>query len=211
MATGSTRNSGRLAAAFACGCLALVCLVCHLSTMEGAMNDATNEELRMRLERAAATGRLDGLEIEYWVGGGSPPPHYRSDQLRLFARGGRDVVEFARPLFDASFDPPDLVEKFTADAQPADVQGVARLVLAARLLDEAVQTGPSAGFDVLATEIAIAAGELRFERKHRGNELPESLRPLAQKIDELRQRLAKAGVRSVIHGGEPLNPPPPRR
>lgn len=175
------------------------------------MNDATNQELQMRLERAAATGRLDGLEIEYWVGGGSPPPHYRSDQLRLQTRGGRDVAEFARPLFDASFDPPDLVEKFTADAQPADVQGVARLILAAHLFDEAAQTGPTAGFDMLATEIAIAAGERRFERKHRGNELPENLRPLAQQIEELRQSLEKAGARSVLQRGVPLDPPPPRR
>jgi hypothetical protein len=189
----------------------LLGVVCHSSTMETDMNDSTREELRARLERAAAVGRLEGLEIEYWVGGGAPPPHYRSDQLRLLTQGDRDVFEFARPLWDASFDPPDLIEKFSADAAPADVQSVLRLILASGALDEAGQTGPTAGFDMLATEILISDGARRFERKHRGNDVPDNLLALSQEIDELRKKLEKGGERSVFQRGERLSAPPPRR
>jgi hypothetical protein len=189
----------------------LLGVVCHPSTMETDMNDSNREELRARLERAAAVGRLEGLEIEYWVGGGAPPPHHRSDQLRLLTQGGRDVVEFARPLWDESFDPPDLIEKFTADAEPADVQSVLRLILESRVLDETGQTGATAGFDMLATEILISDGARRFERKHRANEVPENFLALSRKVDELRKALEKGGERSVFQRGERIAAPPPRR
>ena len=64
------------------------------------------------LDRLARLGRLDGVTLEYWVGGGLPPPYYRSDQSRLLTSGGRDLLEFARPCHDPINRHEGLVEKF---------------------------------------------------------------------------------------------------
>jgi hypothetical protein len=206
---GSSRNRRRWPARILI--YGLLGVLCNPSTAGTDMNDSTKKEIRARLERAAEAGRLDGLEIEYWIGGGAPPPHYRSDQLRLLTRDGRDVFEFARPLWDASFDPPDLIEKLSAEAKTADVQQVARLILESSLLDEPTETGPTGGFDLLTTEIAIAAGSRRFERKHRGNQVPGNLVALSREVHALCAALETSGERAVFQRGERLSAPPPRR
>ena len=69
------------------------------------MTDLPLQSMLTKLAEIERSGRLTGLEIEFWSGGGLPPPYYRSEQLRLTTRGGRDIMEFAKLKWDESFDP----------------------------------------------------------------------------------------------------------
>jgi hypothetical protein len=161
-----------------------------------------------RLERSAQTGRLDGLTIEYWVGGGLPPPHYRSDQFRLLTVEGRDTLELARPLWDDAFKPPQLVEKFQRPADAADVRRVAHLILDAGVFREPHDEKPTGG-DMLSTEVIVTAGGTMLQSVYRGN-VPPALRALETEVERLRLALEREGARSVFHEGTRLVPPPPR-
>ena len=94
---------------------------------------------RELLEASARTGKLEGIEIEYYVGGGLPPPLYRSDQLRLLVSDGRSTLRFARPVYDRRYDPYPL-EIFQMAATPDDVQLIAGLLLKSRIFSSAPST-----------------------------------------------------------------------
>src|SRR4051794_23053923 len=51
----------------------------NLANVDTRESDMANVDTE--LARIEASGKLGGVEIEYYVGGGLPPPHYRSDQL----------------------------------------------------------------------------------------------------------------------------------
>ena len=188
--------------------LILVTLLANCDTVTSIMQDSTGGFLA-RLERSAQTGRLDGLEIEYWVGGGLPPPYYRSDQFRVLTVQGRDTLEFARPLWDDAFKPPQLVEKFQRPATTADVRRVARLILDAGVFTEQHEEKPRVG-DGLSTEVILTAGGTKKQSVYRGN-VPPKLRALEADVERLRLTLEREGARSVLHQGTPLVPPPPPR
>ena len=82
------------------------------------------------ITQAETTGKLNGLEIEHYVAGGLPPPHYRSEQFRLFVDHGRDTLWFATPDYTVRVKQgeqyPQHVYRLTAS--PNDVKMIARLV-----------------------------------------------------------------------------------
>jgi hypothetical protein len=155
-----------------------------------------------RLQLSEQTGRLDGLEIEIWTGGGQPPPWYRSDQFRLLVSNNHDGLEFARIRFDTAYDPPDLVEKFQLVAQPADVQLIARLLresgaFAVRYTEE---ENPGVA-DILRTEILISWGGQQHKRVYYRT-VPGALTPLMTEIDRQVERLIAHGQRGLYHRGK---------
>jgi hypothetical protein len=162
-----------------------------------------------RLERSAQTGRLDGLEIEYWQGGGLPPPYYRSDQFRVLTVEGRDTLELARPLWDKAFEPPQLTETFQRPATPADVRHIARLILDAGVFRERHEEKSRIG-DGFSTEIIVTAGKTRLKNVYQQS-VPPKLRALEAEVERLRLALERDGTRSVFHDGKRLEPPPPPR
>jgi hypothetical protein len=199
------RSTGTVLFAVAGG---LVTLLANCETVTSIMQDSSDEFLA-RLERSAQTGRLGGLEIEYWIGGGQPPPYYRSDQFRLLTVQGRDTLEFARPLWDDAFKPPQLVEKFQRPANTADVRRIARLILDAGVFTAPQEDKPK-GADILSTEVIVTAGGTRHQRAYRGK-VPPMLRALEAEVEQLRLTLEREGERSVFHEGTRLVPPPPPR
>ena len=155
-----------------------------------------------RLLQCEQTGRLDGLEIEIWTGGGQPPPYYRSDQFRLLVSSGRDVLEFARIKFDAAYEPPDIVEKFQLMAQPADVQTIARLlretgVFSVRYAEEENPNIP----DILSTEVIVTHNGQQHKRVYYRT-IPKALIPLKAEIDRLIEQLIAHGERQLYHRGK---------
>ena len=87
------------------------------------MTVATEDVLR-RVQAAAEAGELLGVELEWYVSGGLPPPHTRSDQLRLRVEDGREAIVFARERWDVAFDPANVHDKWDlpADAESTQVQ-----------------------------------------------------------------------------------------
>jgi hypothetical protein len=189
-------------------CAVLVWFSVAIAAQKPVGQDSSGEFLA-RLERSAQTGRLDGLEIEYWVGGGLPPPHYRSDQFRLLTVQGRDTLEIARPLWDDGFKPPQLIEKFQRPANMLDVRHIARLILDAGVFTAQHEDKPAVG-DGLSTEVIVTAGGTKHQRVYRGR-VPPKLRALEADVERLRLTLEREGVRSVFHQGKRLVPPPPPR
>src|SRR4051812_44593663 len=93
-----------------------------------------DEFLMGRLGESESSGALDGLEIEYWTGGGLPPPRYVSHQFRLLQKNEGDTLRFARPRFDAAFQP-HLIDARELPASPDDVRTLARLVRESGIFD----------------------------------------------------------------------------
>lgn len=175
------------------------------------MQELSADQLRARLQTCANTGHLNGLEIEYWVGGGQPPPYYRSDQLRFLPTSDGETLELARPLWDTAFDPPQLTEKFERPAKPVEIQQVARLIVAARVFTERYPEEDKRGAsDVLSTEVIITAEGSRLARVYHGS-LPAPLRTLGAEIERLRAAVERDGIRTVWHQGRRLESAPPRR
>src|SRR5512144_1322885 len=81
------------------------------------------------LRDVASSGRLQGLAIGYWAGGGPPPPLYRSEQMVLYHFEGHDTVEVSRTLFDKKYQPPSCRETFRARAEPAEIRRIAGALL----------------------------------------------------------------------------------
>ena len=170
------------------------------SCSEGvAMSDRETESMLTKLRACAQTGALAGLEIEVWTGGGQPPPYRRSDQLRALVADGRDVLEFAHPKHDVSFDPPDLVERFRLPAKPDDVRRFARLVLDTGVFARAQEPDPG-GADGLVTEVTVTLEGQRFERRYSGTP-PDFLGPLVTATEAWVARLQREGERALLHQG----------
>jgi len=151
------------------------------------------------LRAAEKTGKLDGLEIEYYVSGGLPPPHYVSEQFRLLVRDGHDVLEFATPNYDpklpqgASY-PKDI---YTLPATPEDAKTIARLVLASGAFREsASDAGAPAPADALRTELEVTGGGKTAKCVYLGRE-PAELPKLREAVEALIERVKAHGQHEV--------------
>jgi hypothetical protein len=173
------------------------------------MSDLPIEAILARLAAAERAGRLNGLEIEFWSGGGLPPPYYRSDQLRLMTRGAQDVVEFATIKWDESFNPPQLQEKWLLPLRPEQTSEVIRLLLATKVFTTTYpeEHNPNIG-DVLSHEILLTADGAHLQRKYYRQE-PVALAPLRAAIAGLIQLAKTHGRHGVFHQGKEVPPPPP--
>lgn len=163
------------------------------------------------LERAAATGQLNGLEIEVWHGGGQPPPYFRSDQFRLLTQGGRDIQIFARPLFYPGGEPETLVEAFRMEAGPEVIRTLAGLIqeggLFARSFPEETHPG---GADAFSTEVILTFEGRQCQRRY-FRRLPEAVEPLMALVQRAIAQLKTGGRRGLFDQGrevaEPSRPP----
>lgn len=92
----------------------------------GIFGDTDARRLSNRLEDAARTGDLGGLQIEYWDRGGPPGPGYESDQLVLAAERGATLCTHTSARFDGTFEPPFRAEERTCPADPAAVRALCK-------------------------------------------------------------------------------------
>src|SRR5271165_951616 len=131
------------------------------------MASSTSDLMGGRLAHSVATGRLDGLEIEFWKGGGLPPPHYLSDQLRLMTQGDTEVVEFASLKWDDHFDPPNVQEKWIATVRSRDVHDIAQLMESTNFLHTAYseETKPNIA-DCFSYEILLTYQGRQEKKKY---------------------------------------------
>lgn len=160
--------------------------------------------------RVAEHGRLDGVTIEYWVGGGPPPPLYRSDQFRLLTVENRDTIEFARPYRDPKAEREGLIEKFQLPAQPSEVRGIAKLILATGAFERQFPEEKDPGrADALATEVIVTTGGREFKRRYFTGS-PKPLEPLRAEVERLVQRLTATGTRQILSQGKPIEETVPR-
>ena len=156
------------------------------------------------IARLAEQGRLDGVTIEYWVGGGLPPPFYRSDQFRLLTVEKRDVLEFARPYRDPATKREGLIEKFQLPAQPSDIRGLGKLILDARVFTQHFPEEDDPGrADILSTEVIVSVGGREFKRRY-FSASPKPLEPLRAEVERLVLRLTASGKREIFSQGKPI-------
>lgn len=152
----------------------------------------------------AERGRLNGVTIEYWVGGGPPPPFYRSDQFRLLTVENSDILEFARPYHDPKKKLEGLVEKFQLAAQPSAVRRLAQLIIDTGVFRQRFPEEKDPGrADALSTEVIVSIGGREFKRRYFTG-LPKPLEPLRAEVDGLVQRLLAGGKRQIFHQGKPI-------
>jgi hypothetical protein len=156
------------------------------------------------LARLAEQGRLEGVTVEYWVGGGLPPPFYRSDQFRLLTFENRDIFEFARPYRDPATKREGLVEKFQLAAQPSDVRRLAKLILDTGVFERHFPEEKDPGrADALTTEIIVIIGGREFKRRYFTGS-PKPLEPLRAEVERLVQKLVASGKREILYQGKPI-------
>jgi hypothetical protein len=156
------------------------------------------------LDQIEKAGELNGCAIEYYVGGGQPPPFYRMEQLRLLTVEGRDTIEFATLAYAQHFDPPDLIVKFQQPATAEQVRRVSQLILKTQVFtQEYPEEQNPGGVDLLSTEIIVSKGDRQATRRYyRG--IPQALIPLQQEITTLIGLVKSQGRRTVLHQGKPL-------
>jgi hypothetical protein len=176
----------------------------------GTMTDLPLQSILTRLAEIERSGRLTGLEIEFWSGGGLPPPYYRSEQLRLATRGGRDIMEFAKLKWDESFDPPQLQEKWLYPLQPDQTSTVARLLLGSQAL---IRTYPEEQnpniADILSHEIVLTANGSEVKRRYFRKE-PDALGELRAAVNGLIDLTKKQGRYGLYHQGNEVPPSRPQ-
>lgn len=175
-------------------------------TAERQVDMAATELLDIEhlLQAVEASGTLGGVVVEYWFGGGQPPPYYRSDQLRLFRGEEGDMAQFATLAYAPFFEPPSVVARFRIPASAADIREVARLLRTSGVFSpEAPEPPGLGGADALSTELIVTSGDRRVERRL-PEPLPANLAPLQAKMRELTDRALASGSGRLVHEGRTL-------
>ena len=209
---GTRRDFGKLTIAYAVLATSLVSMwgsgtaLFGQKTAEkkGSMVQLDTAFILAQLANCEKTGRLGGLEIEFWTGGGQPPPYYRSDQFRLLTSDGNDLLQFTTIKWDKRYDPPDLHEKFLLQAVPSDIESVARLLRETGVFVKRFPEEEKPGIaDVLSTEIIVSAAG-RQEKRVYYLGLPDKLVPLREQIEKLIELTKSKGKKEVYHQGKPV-------
>lgn len=143
------------------------------------------------LARMEATGKLEGVEFEHYVGGGLPPPYYHSDQFRLLSRDGRDTIEFATANYSSkpAKDTPYPRDVYQLPAQPDDVKTLARSLRAGHAFDASVPIVEIA--DSVRIELVLTVAGKQHKAVYQG--LPSALEPLDALVDALVARAKAQG------------------
>jgi hypothetical protein len=156
------------------------------------------------LKDAETSGKLNGLEIEHYVGGGLPPPHHRSEQFRLYVSDGRDTLAFVTPDFTARVKQGESYPNhaYELPATPADVRQIARLVRESGAFSSASTPQDGVVADGLRTELVLICdgkgGKEEAKRVYSGAEPPELAKLLAE-INAIVARIKAQGVHKVRH------------
>ena len=143
------------------------------------------------LARMEATGKLEGTRFEHYVGGGLPPPYYRSDQLMFLVWEGRDTIQFRTPNYNKK---PAKEGSYPFDvyrlpAQPEDVKTIARILREGRAFGSS--TTPTKVADAVRTELVLTIAGRESKAIYSG--FPPALAPLAGLVDTLIARAKSQG------------------
>jgi len=169
----------------------------HIAQMASDSRDEA--ALIQRLQKVESTGQLEDMEIEYWIGGGLPPPYYRSDQLRFLVLEGRPTIV----LNVATRDPerPEVATvQFRAPLGSDELQNVARLLRETGVFPERKRKEETAApADVLRTEIALLSEDRTKEvKKTFYGAAPKGLEPLLAEIRRITDRVRREGIRRYL-------------
>jgi hypothetical protein len=167
----------------------------------GSTKMKTKIDAKAVLARCEATGKLDGVLIEYYVGGGLPPPMTRADQFLLVSREGRDVMEYSRPNFDPKYDKLHLDgypnDTYSLPASPADVKKIARLMRETGVFEQHFPEEARPGIaDILRTEINVVDSHGEDGRTYY-QRAPVALDPLRVVVEALIAHLKVHGDHGV--------------
>lgn len=176
-------------------------------SLEGAASWAPGE-LDERLRRCVATGRLEGLELEHWLGDGPPPPLRRYHHLRLVPgrddgsvgqtddrEAAPDTIEFTHPRPEPGTLPSPLL-RHRVEARPADISAFAQALLDARAFDPTGGSAPRSP-DALTLRIGAAEGGRRALATHH-DPLPGRLSAVGRAAAELIERAVDEGTTDVV-------------
>jgi hypothetical protein len=165
------------------------------------MTPTKGENLPDQLRRCEATGRMDGLEIEYWTGGGHPPPYFRSDQFRLLTVGGIEMLEFDTLAYAPRFRGEALILEFQLPARPEDVRTVARLLRETGVFtDRYPEEEDPRTSDILRTEVMVTVGGREHKRVYY-RRIPEALKPLDAEVERHISWVRTKGKLAVFYKG----------
>jgi hypothetical protein len=166
------------------------------------MSQPEGENILAKLKQSEATGRLDGLEVEYWTGGGQPPPFYRSEQFRLMTVEGKDIAQCATVAYAPAFQPNDLMIKIQAPVQAADVKNVARLLRESKIFAETppAEKPPK---DAISTEVILKVGQ-RSDKRVFYRQLPQTLAPLKAEVERLVTAVKAQAKHTLWHQGKQI-------
>jgi hypothetical protein len=169
----------------------------------GIMNVSDSKGILRLLENCENSGNLQGVTIEYWIGGGLPPPYYRSDQFRLLTVSGRDMLEYSTLKWDKNPERTGLQEKFSLPAQPSDIKSVARLLREKQVFVKKYAEEDQPGIaDILSFEIIVSSG-VGQEKRTYYRKLPEDLASLRTLLETLIDRAKSKGKKELRRQGNP--------
>ena len=177
------------------GCTSGGCNI--LSKGEHTMSSSSAEDLLERLEK---TGKLGGIEIEHYVGGGAAPPYMHNEQLRLFTYEGREVLQFSSANYKRTEFNPYANDKYRLPAEPADIRTMARLILATKAFSTHYpQEDSDDSADVIRTELIVSEGKERATRIYH-RQVPDAFGPLEQEVEAMIARLKEKGEYGLYDG-----------
>jgi hypothetical protein len=165
------------------------------------MNDSAAEAILERIERS---GKLDGVEIEYYVGGGAPPPYTRNDQLRFHTHEGREVVEFAKSNFKYPEYNPYPLDIYRLPVEPADVCAIVKLIRAGNAFGTHYpeETNPRSA-DIIRTELVITREGDEATRVYYMH-VPAALAPLEKEVEAMIERVKAKGEHGLYAGDKKI-------
>ena len=171
------------------------------TTTGGSKVQLTQEETALvgRLEAAEKTGQLQDLEIEYWIGGGAPPPYSRSDQLRFMVAQGSAWLELNKQTFDEKHPGVVLIE-YRLPLGASDVRAVATLLRETALFRSRFpeEEKPNVA-DILRTEVTLSSADGKKSLKRTYYQtMPGALATVREHMAALSERLVKEGTKRCL-------------
>lgn len=163
----------------------------QMGTDGGTMMVEVDPTVTAALSRMEATGKLEGVEFEHFVGGGLPPPHYVADQLRLLVQDGHDTIEFSAPNYKAQAAQGQAYpnDEYQLPAQPDDVKAIARALREGHAFEFSEPTTTVA--DAVRTELVLTVAGKRHTVIYRG--FTPALAPLNALVRDLTTRVKAQG------------------
>lgn len=147
------------------------------------------------------------MTIEYWIGGGQPPPYYRSEQLLFKTTGDRDIVELAILRYHPRLTPAEVTQVDSTNCHYEVVKAMAATLLATHLEDTtfAEEADPQVG-SVISHEINIQIGEVKLQKKFY-RQLPAEFDTFKDLVDQIKFKTIGDGKRTWRHKGHDIANP----
>jgi hypothetical protein len=159
--------------------------------MEAKIDNAAHEAL-LTIEYTGAL--TNGVEIEFYVGGGLPPPYHRSEQFRLILHDGRTVFRFVTPDYTAAVKQGEPYPRHVYQilATPEEVMALAKLVRRSGAFTNPAPAAENLAADSLRTELIVVVKGKSYLRLYSGAE-PAGLAALQKMVRQLIARLRDDG------------------